>query len=237
MKNKIVNNQRLMTFANNSDIASEQPSGGHLANVKFSEKYIKGKKLLSVGSWTGLFEGLIQNLPSELTAVDIEERALQVLKKRIPEAKIQKAFSHKLPFKNSSFDVVTFWAVIEHIPEGYELASIQEIRRVIKKGGIFFLSTMNKSFFSDLLDPAYWLVGHRHYKEENLVSMLTDAGFKVEKVKKHGGFIVAFDTILYYILKHIFHADRPNIGLYHRKVAADYEADGFYEVAIRAKAL
>lgn len=231
-----IGNQRLMKFQNMADSVCDRPSAGHYYNARFSEKYIKGKRLLSIGSWTGLYESIIKNLPSEITAIDIESKALSVLKKRIPRAYIKKAFSHNLPFANSSFDAVTFWAVLEHIPIGYELSSFQEIRRVLKKGGVLFISTMNKSIYSDILDPAYWLTGHRHYREKDLVSMLKDANFKSERIEKHGSFIVAFDAILFYLCKHIFHTDRPGFKFYQRMVTEDYNKKGFYEIAIRARA-
>jgi ubiquinone/menaquinone biosynthesis C-methylase UbiE len=228
-----IKNQRLMTFSDKIDVA--EAKGEHKFYFSFSKDFIKGKKVLDIGSWTGPFEILIYNLAKEITAVDIEEKALKVLRQNLPNVKCVKARSHNLPFKNGDYDVVTFWDVIEHIPVGYELATIKEINRVLKKGGFLFLATVDKNFWSDLLDPAYWLVGHRHYKEEQLEGMLSDAGFKIEKVVKAGSFFSSFYSLSFYFFKHILRMKMPSIPSIERKFEKDISSPGFIQIVIRAR--
>lgn len=230
-----VKNQRLMTFSDKIDVGDA--GGEHKYYFSFSKNYIKGKKVLDVGSWTGPYEILINGLAKEITAVDVEEKALKVLKKNLPKVVCIKATSHNLPFKNETFDVVTFWDVIEHIPIGYELATLIEINRVLRKGGYIFLATINKNFWSDLLDPAYWLAGHRHYTKNQLVGMLGDAGFKIEKVGKMGSFFSSFHSISFYIFKHIFRMKMPSIPFIERKFEQNISSPGFIQIVIRAKKL
>lgn len=228
-----VRNQRLMIFSESVDVA--EAKGEHKFYFSFAEDYIKGKKVLDVGSWTGPFEILIYDLASKITAVDIEERALKVLKKNLPGVKTVKAVSHKLPFRSSAFDVVCFFDVIEHIPVGYELATLIEINRVLKKSGYLFLATVNKSFWADLLDPAYWLAGHRHYTKEQLSLMLNDSGFKVEQVKKTGSFYSSLYAISFYFFKHILRMKMPTVNFIERKMEKDMMSPGFTQIVIRAK--
>ena len=146
----IKDKQRLMNFSAAVDTA--QAKTEHRFVFNFSKKYIKKKKILNIGSWTGPFELLAVNHAEDITAIDIDEKPLAVLKKNLPSVHVKKASADKLPFKNNSFDVVTFWAVIEHIPVGYELATLREIIRVLKPGGYIFLLFM---FFSFL--KIFWL--------------------------------------------------------------------------------
>ncbi len=44
----------------------------------------------------------------------------------------------RLPFQDASFDAVTSFGVLEHVPQ--DLNSLREIRRVLGTGGIFFLT-------------------------------------------------------------------------------------------------
>lgn len=226
-------NQRLMTFSENIDCT--EAKGEHKFYFSFAKEYIKGKKLLDIGSWTGPFEVLVYNLAKEITAVDIEERALKVLKRNLPKVKCVKAFSHKLPFDDETFDVVTFWDVIEHIPVGYELATLKEIKRVLKKDGYLFLATVDKNFWSDLLDPAYWLVGHRHYTRDQLESMLSDSGFRIEKVVKSGSFFTSFYSLSFYFFKHVLRMKMPEISFIERKNEESLNSPGFIQIVIRAK--
>lgn len=228
-----IKNQRFMTFSDTVDVT--EAKGEHKYYLSFSKSHVVNKKVLNIGSWTGPYEILIYNIAKQITSVDVEDKALKVLKKNLPRVQTVKAFSHKLPFSSGLFDVATFWDVIEHIPVGYELASILEINRVLKKGGYLFLATPSKNFWSCLLDPAYWLAGHRHYTKNQLVGMLQDSGFKVEKVEKVGSFFSSFYALSFYFFKHILRMKMPTIKYVEEKMEKDIASPGYIQFAIRAK--
>lgn len=226
-------NPKQMSFS--EDIDKTEAKGEHKFYFSFSKNYIKGKKVLDLGSWTGPYTTLIYNLAKEITAVDVEEKALRVLKKNLPDVKTVKAFSDKLPFKDEEFDVVTFWDVIEHIPVDNELPTLKEINRILKKGGYLFLATVNKNLWSDLLDPAYYLAGHRHYTQKSLTDMLRQTGFKAEEVRTGGSFFSSFYALSFYFFKHILRMKMPTIAWVERKMEEDMMLPGFIQIAIRAK--
>lgn len=228
-----IKNQRFMTFSDAVD--KTEAKGEHKFYLSFSKEYVSGKKVLNVGSWTGPYEILIYDIAKEITSVDVEEKALKVLKKNLPRVKTVKAFSHKLPFQNGEFDVVTFFDVIEHIPVGYELASILEISRVLKKGGYLFLATPSKNFLSCFFDPAYFLAGHRHYTKDSLVSMLEDSGFAVERIERAGSFFSSFYALSFYFFKHILRMKMPTVKFVEEKMEKDIASPGYIQFAIRAK--
>lgn len=228
-----IKNQRLMTFSEKVDTV--EAKGEHKFYLSFAKNYIKGKKILDIGSWTGPFEILIYNLAGEITAVDIEDKALKVLKKNLPRVNTVCARSHRLPFKNNTYDAVTFFDVIEHIPVGYELATILEIKRVLKKGGYLFLATPHANFLSKLFDPAYFLAGHRHYSDNTLLYMLKDAGFTTEKILHRGSFFSSFYALSFYFFKHILRMKMPNIDFIERKMEQDVAGPGYIQVVMRAK--
>ena len=226
-------NPKPMSFSENVDKA--EAKGEHKFYFSFSKDYIKDKKILDIGSWTGPFEILIYDLAKKITAVDVEEKALNVLKKNLPNVECVKAYSHKLPFKNETFEVITFWDVIEHIAVGSEHATLKEINRVLKKGGFLFLATPSKNFLSCLLDPAYWFAGHRHYTKNQLVGMLQDAGFEVERTEQVGSFFSSFYALSFYFFKHILRVKMPTIKYVEKKMEKDISSPGYIQIAIRAK--
>jgi hypothetical protein len=67
--------------------------------------------------------------------------------------------------------------------------------------------------------------------------MLSDAGFNAEKVEVHGSFLSSFNVIFFYISKYFFRNKLPKIKFFENKVARNYYAPGFFEIAIRAKAI
>lgn len=48
--------------------------------------------------------------------------------------------AHALPFADQTFDVVTAWDVLEHLPAELLAPSLREIRRVLRPGGQFWAS-------------------------------------------------------------------------------------------------
>jgi 2-polyprenyl-3-methyl-5-hydroxy-6-metoxy-1,4-benzoquinol methylase len=103
-----------------------------------------------------------------------------------------------LPFVSERFEVVTLFEVIEHVPRRDETALLLEIRRVLRPGGLLFLSTPADWMPGTLLDPAWWLTGHRHYRRGTLVSLIRDAGLTPVLADTRGGWAdVAGLPILY----------------------------------------
>ena len=60
----------------------------------------------------------------------------------------------KKHFKPESFDVITLWYVIEHLPS--PLLIIEELSKLLKKGGILALSTTNANGFSFRFNRRLW---------------------------------------------------------------------------------
>lgn len=91
----------------------------------------------------------------------------------------------KLPFKNDFFDVVTMLAVFEHIEHDKLINVLSEVKRVLKEGGIFIITT-----------PAPWSDKLLHLmartglisKEEIHEHKHNQTKAEIEKVIKSAGF-------------------------------------------------
>jgi len=68
--------------------------------------------------------------------------------KSISNVSFYQGDAQALPFKDSTFDLISMFSVIEHIPEQH--LAIQEASRVLKPGGQIILQVPNKYFFVDL---------------------------------------------------------------------------------------
>lgn len=223
-----------MKFVRERDLA-DPVIATHRHYFSWIKPYIKDAKILDIGCWTGPMEQLLEKEKCKVFAIDIEEEPLKFTRKKFPKMRFVKAsIIEGAPFNKNEFDVALFFMVIEHIPKGTELIALKNINRVLKKGGSLFLTTMNSSFFSNLFDPAYFFVGHRHYSKDHLERLLKKAGFKIREVNYNGGFFMILYTWTLYFFKHVLRQKEPRGRLVDKIMALDYNNRGFTEIDIRA---
>jgi len=207
----------------------------HKFYFSWIKPFIKKKKVLDIGCWTGPMETLMATVNSTVTAIDIEEDPLKVARKRFPKMRFVKtSILENTPFKKNEFDVVLFFMVIEHIPLGSELAVMRNINKITQKGGNLFLTTMNSNFFSNLFDPAYLLTGHRHYSKKHLTELLNLAGYDVKEVNYNGGIANIAYTWMLYFCKHVLRINEPKGGIMDKWLLSNYNNKGFNEINVRA---
>jgi len=87
-----------------------------------------------------------------------------------------------LPFKDGEFDLIISFGVLEHVPNDFE--SLREIRRVVKRGGIFFFSFLPYwlSWTQGMAHLRGNLYHHRLYKTKALAQLAGNAGFKIASI-------------------------------------------------------
>ena len=115
-----------------------------------------------------------------------------------------------LPLRSEAFSVAIFSEVLEHVPRGTESRALAEIYRILKRKGSLILSTPSSEDgwgkLYQILDPAFWFIGHRHYNGATVRSLLESNGFTVEVFTKRGGakeLLFSLVTPLAYALRRI----------------------------------
>jgi ubiquinone/menaquinone biosynthesis C-methylase UbiE len=218
------------------NILKEKPiivlQGRFLEAVKMvSDIDVKNKKVLDIGCGYGWCEvDFLNRGVQKIVGTEITKEDLITAKKHIKNSKAEfvVAGATKLPFPDDSFDTVVSWEVIEHIPKNTEDEMFSEVKRVLKKGGVFYLSTPYKHLISNLLDPAWWLIGHRHYSKEILSDYGKSNGFKLEKSYVKGRFFQVYGWVDLYVWKWVFRRKSPIQEWLNKKIDKEYEADNGY---------
>lgn len=193
------------------NILNEKPNKKLTGRLKFSTKFVsdkdvKDKKILDIGCGFGWFElNILSRGVKEIVGLEISSLDLKTAKENIKDKKVSFKIGGalKLPFKDNYFDTVVAWEVIEHIPKNTEHRMLKEVHRVLKKNGVLYLSTPYNSFFSTFLDPAFWLIGHRHYSKEKLIRLGEGCGFKVSEIYIKGNIWSLFALLDMYTSKWI----------------------------------
>lgn len=102
--------------------------------------------LLDVGCSTGLTLGFIAQEFKKVIGYDIDQKAIEVAKKRFEKRGLKTKFllgkGDKIPLKDNSVDITTSIEVFEHVDQ--PLVMLTEIHRVLKPDGILHITTANK---------------------------------------------------------------------------------------------
>ena len=115
------------------------------ANIRFLEGIglpKEGIKILEVGCGAGRLTNYLTQRGFNIIGFDISRSLIEEGDMRYPDAIKLLASGDSMPFSDSTFDVVLSFDVLEHIPDLNE--HILEVRRVLKKGGLYLFQTPNK---------------------------------------------------------------------------------------------
>ncbi len=227
------------------NLINEKPqvklTGRFRKSIKFVDKNDISKKiLLDVGCGYGWFvHHAFKRGAKKVAGIELTQEDLKTVNKYIDNkqfiTKVGSAIG--IPFKDSTFNTVVAWEVIEHIPLNTENKFFAEVHRVLKKDGIFYISTPFDSMASKFLDPAYWLIGHRHYSKQKLSKFGEDNKFIVEKIVVAGKWWSIFALLNMYISKWIFRRESFKNDFFLQKEDNEYMSpkEGFHDIFVKYK--
>lgn len=145
------------------------------------------KKILDVGCGTGEFLNSLKTKNDQLWGIDISKKNIKKANSLFKNnANFSVSPAEKLNFEDESFDEIYFLEVLEHVDNLYKV--IDEIRRVLKKGGKLTISVPLKESEEALikLNPSYPSeIGHkRFFGKKDFLNLFKD-GFKILNYKKY----------------------------------------------------
>ena len=138
-------------------------------------------RLLDVGAATGFFVEQARATGWEAIGVEPSEWAAAYARNELG-VDVRSGTLESLQFPDETFDVVTMWEVIEHLPD--PRTTLGEVRRILRPGGRLVLSTPDAGSLAARLSGRRWL-GWRKVPEHvfffdraNLDRLLGQSGFK-----------------------------------------------------------
>lgn len=139
--------------------------------------------LLDIGCGTGVFEELLlKHYPSlRIKAIDVSKEQLRMARDKDLEVEFEFGSILDIPYPDSSFDIVTCIGVLQNF-NGSLSNAITEMKRVLTKGGVIFLVTMD----SECVDIKSGKINknplNTYYVPEELGEMLEHNGFIIERM-------------------------------------------------------
>jgi SAM-dependent methyltransferase len=179
------------------------PRIGYTQN--FSRSYLRGaKKILDMGCGIGSFTYLVDR--EDCFGIDLDVNALKIAKKYCPKSSFIVASALNLPFRNSVFDLVLMWEVIEYLESGLEKNAFQEVHRILIKGADLLLSAPNDNLYYNIMDPDYFLLRRqRHFNIQTLIKMISEIGFSIKEHTIRGGWKTIVAMNIFYLNKYLLH--------------------------------
>ena len=155
--------------------------------MKLVSKWLpKAGRILDVGCAAGYFLQVAQQHGHDVHGVELSEAiAKQAIDSLGPERVFNGFLDDAVAARNwqdQSFDLVTIWDVIEHVPEPQSL--LASIKKLIKPGGKLLLETQNvDSKLANRLGKRWHHYKHDehlyHFNPSTISKLLSDCGYNV----------------------------------------------------------
>tara|TARA_B100000579_G_scaffold437177_1_gene465499 strand:+ start:710 stop:1435 length:726 start_codon:yes stop_codon:yes gene_type:complete len=165
-------------------------------NIKdnFNEP-LKNLRVLDIGCGGGLMSEPITRLGGKVTGIDASEKNIKVAQLHAEKNNLKINYLNKSPENlddNEKYDVILNLEIVEHV-EDLQLY-LKSCSRLLKKNGIMFTATLNRtftSFIKAILGAEYvlrWLpIGthdwNKFVKPEELESLITSLNFQIKDIK------------------------------------------------------
>lgn len=96
----------------------------------------KKPKLLDIGCGHGLIHKHLKEANYDIVGVEMADEVLELAKNANPEVTYFNHDGTTLPFESQQFDVAITICVMHHVPPFQWVSFLQEMKRVVKRGGL-----------------------------------------------------------------------------------------------------
>jgi len=120
----------------------------HISRYAFASRFAPGARVLDLGCGAGYGTAELAARARFAIGIDLAPEAIAHARTAYPRANVSfvPASATALPFRDSTFELVTAFEVIEHLTDWRTLLS--EARRLLHADGVFLVSTPNKEYYT-----------------------------------------------------------------------------------------
>lgn len=142
------------------------------------------KKLLDIGCGTGDFLKTAQQNNWHVSGIEPNKEVREIANKKTNNSVFETA--QLLKFEPNSFDVISLWHVLEHLPNLEEQIAI--FKKLLKPNGTLIIAVPNYKSYDAKHYKEFWAAydvpRHLwHFNQASISKLVSAASFKVEKVK------------------------------------------------------
>ncbi len=159
----------------------------------------RGGRALDVGCAAGFCMAVLRERGFDVSGVEVSPTIAAHARDRFGFDTVHVGTLQEAPFAEGSFDLITMWDVIEHVPDARALLS--RARELLAPGGLLIVETQDiDSAFARALGPRWHHYKHAehiyHHTPSTVRRLLADAGFHTERLThRFAGKYVSFHFI------------------------------------------
>ncbi|MBI4240701.1 MAG: class I SAM-dependent methyltransferase [Candidatus Rokubacteria bacterium] len=126
------------------DLVPDPRHESRYSEYAVARQYARGKVVLDIGSGDGCAAFLLAEESKEVIGVEVAREAVELARQRYqrPNLRFQQMSGTQLGFPDNTFDLITSFQVIEHVPEVEVF--VDEMIRVLKPDGRLLVTTPNR---------------------------------------------------------------------------------------------
>jgi len=148
-------------------------------------RFLGRGRLLDVGCWTGGFLQSMAELGWESAGIELIPEAGAIAREVTPNIFVGDLMH--APFADASFDLVTAFHIVEHLPDPFE--SLQRIIRWVAPAGRAIIEVPNFSGIGRRIFRRYWHgldlpFHHSHFTPRTLQRFIESAGARVVQIEQ-----------------------------------------------------
>ena len=180
-----------------------------------AERCAPGTRVLNIGVGNGYLESLLVQRNVEVYSLDPSAESIRRLRQELGMGqRAQQGYSQRMPFTPDYFDIVIMTEVLEHLSADILHTTLDEVRRVLKPGGVFTGTVPYREDLAanEVMCPQCQRVFHRWGHEQrfdsaSLRTLLEEHGYSIERIYtrtfpdfRRGGVRPLMKAIVRYVL-------------------------------------
>ncbi len=150
MKSSDVGQEKIWEHFQNEGLESFSQSRGRQEFL--ARRLSPATRVLNIGVGNGVLESLALAKGVDIWSLDPSERSIDRLRQALGVGeKAQVGYSQAIPFADAHFDAVVMSEVLEHLDEAVLEATLDEVHRVLRAGGVFIGTVPARENLADSL--------------------------------------------------------------------------------------
>jgi SAM-dependent methyltransferase len=150
VKSSGVGQEKIWEHFQNEGLESFSKSRGRLEFLV--RRLSPATRVLNIGVGNGVLESLAVIKGVDICSLDPSERSIDRLRQSLGVGdKARAGYSQAIPFADSHFDAVVMSEVLEHLDDAVLEATLDEVHRVLRAGGLFIGTVPARENLADSL--------------------------------------------------------------------------------------